>query len=322
MDTAIAALPLADQNSSFSRVLPGLQLAWDSVSTGAAKDCWRKYELSIVRGYQPRHESVHLRFGILLHEAKEEYDSAKAAGFSHDEAVILAVRRAMCATWNRALRRPWDSGDQYKNRYSLVRSIVWYFEEYKDDPIETVRLADGRAAVELSFSFPTGDTAGTGEPFYFAGHLDRVGSLNGEIFDCDIKSSQHELNEKWHRQFSPHNQFTGYAFAMQVVYALPAKGVIVDGVQVGVTFTRFDRRLVYRDSAQIEEWLRGFRYLVRQAEQYARDSFWPMNETACDKYGGCPFRIVCSHSPGARQQWLASDFIRRTWDPLQARGDV
>src|ERR1700676_2441773 len=96
-----------ETNSSFSRVLPNLQLVWDSVSSGLAKECWRKYEYAILEGYQPAGElDVHLKFGILLHEAKERYDNARASGTTHDTAALGALPHVMCATWNRELPRP------------------------------------------------------------------------------------------------------------------------------------------------------------------------------------------------------------------------
>jgi hypothetical protein len=330
--TAAAAMQAPESpgivNSSFSRVLPRLQLAWDSTSIGALKTCPEFYHLSIVEGYQPRLQSPHLTFGILVHQAKETYDRQRASGADHDAAVLAVVQHLMCATWDRERKRPWASGDENKNRYTLLRTVVWYFEEYKDDPIRTVQFANGKPAVELSFSFESGITANTGEPYLLCGHIDRVGALNDKLYGCDVKTSKYELNARWVAQFSPHNQFTLYAFALRVFYQLPVQGFIVDGAQVLVTLSRFGREFIPRAESQLEEWFRGFAVLVRQAEGYARDGFWPLNETSCDKFmtadgrGGCPFRTVCARPPEARAAWLKSDFVRRVWDPLQVRGDV
>ena len=50
-----------------------LQHLWDSTSLGALKQCPRYYELSIVRGYAPRALAVDLRFGLLMHSARERF---------------------------------------------------------------------------------------------------------------------------------------------------------------------------------------------------------------------------------------------------------
>lgn len=315
-------------NSSFSRLTPALQLAWDSTSLGALKTCPRLYYYTIVCGYVPRQESVHLKFGLLVHSAKETYDAHRANGASHEDAVLAAVRLAMCETWDQGLKRPWSSDNQYKNRFTLIRTIVWYFEEYKDDPIRTVRLATGRAAVELSFSFDTPYRSRDGERFLLCGHMDRIGELGTQTYTCDVKTSKYTLDEKWFAQFSPHNQFTLYALAAHVAYNTPVSGLIVDGIQVAVTFSRFERRQVYRDASQLDEWYKDFGIWIKQAEGFALANYWPMNELSCDKWasqdnpGGCAFRRVCSHAPSVREKWLEADFTRRIWDPLKRRGDI
>jgi hypothetical protein len=302
--------------------VPNLQLAWDSTSSGVFKECKRKYYYAIVLGLEGRQKNVHLSFGIWLHEAKEQYDNARAAGLGHDDATVHAVKHIMCATWQRALARPWASDDPYKNRMTLVRTIVWYLEEYKSDPIETLRLANGRAAVELSFAFESPYAASSGEKYQICGHMHRRGRLGTETYVCDVKSTKQTLSEQYFSQFTPHNQFTIYTLASKVVWNVPTKGLIVDAAQVAVTFSRFERRQVYRDDSQLDEWLSGFGVLVREAEECARSAYWPMNEMACGNYGGCPFRRVCSHAPAGREQWIKSDFQSRTWDPLRVRGDI
>ena len=41
----------------------------------------------------------------------------------------------------------WESGDSYKNRYTLIRSLVWYVEENLYSAYQTVILANGKPAV-------------------------------------------------------------------------------------------------------------------------------------------------------------------------------
>src|SRR5712664_2260577 len=125
-------LPLLESNPSFSAGQSGLQIAWDSTSMGALKKCPRFYQLSIIEGWAPRQESVHLRFGILYHSALEKYHRARTDGMDYETAVRLTVRWVMCETWNHELNRPWSTEDPNKNRYTLVRSIVWYLEKCKD----------------------------------------------------------------------------------------------------------------------------------------------------------------------------------------------
>lgn len=324
------------ENSSFSKLVPGLQLAWDSTSLTALKECGRKYYYSIVEGWEPRSMNVHLKFGILIHEGKERYDRSLASGASHDEAVIDAIEQVMLATWDSRLGRPWTSEDPNKNRATLVRTLVWYFEEYKDDPIKTLIFADGTPAVELSFSFETDywtdggqwtdDSLQHSERFLLCGHIDRLGLLGDPpmIHPCDVKTTAHTISEKFFSQFTPHTQFSVYSFATKVLYAPDRSigGLIVDAAQVAVTFSRFERREVPRSAEYLSDWYRDLGSWFKLAEGYARAEHWPMNEASCGNYGGCPFRIVCSHPPSVRSEWLKASFVPRVWDPLRVRGDI
>jgi PD-(D/E)XK nuclease superfamily len=307
-------------NTAFSPQLPTLQLYWDSVSLGALKLCPRYYELAIVRGWRSRQQAVDLDFGIFLHSARERYYHGLASGAGHYQAQRGGLDWLLTATWNGELNRPWQ-GDQYKNRFTLARSFIWYTEQWGErDPLEQVMLANGKPAVEVSFRFDLGETSReTGEAFSLCGHLDRMVRFNGGLWGSDLKSTKHSLDASYFQQFSPDNQMSLYSLAMGVVMAEPARGIIIDAVQVGVGFSRFTRGLVQRSEQQLEEWLRGLKVLLAQAEGYARDNFWPQNDRACFR---CQFRSICSKSPSVREAWLKADFVQKIWDPTVTRGDI
>lgn len=306
-------------NTAFSSQLPVLQLSWDSVSLGALKECPRKYQLAIVQGWRARSTAVDLQFGILLHASRERYYHAKARGETHEQAQRETLGWLLEATWNEELNRPWQ-GDQYKNRFTLARSFVWYTEQWgENDPLEQVFLANGRPAVEVSFRFELDQRSAQGEQFALCGHLDRVVRFNGATWISDLKSTRHTLDGSYFAGFSPDNQITLYTIAGRVVCSEPVQGIVLDAVQVAVGFSRFARGLVQRTEQQLEEWLAGLRVLLGQAESYARAGFWPQNDKACFR---CQFRSICSKSPSVREAWLKADFEQRIWDPLVVRGNI
>lgn len=309
------------ENTSFSPTLPKLQLAFDSVSSGTLKECPRKYELAIILGWRTKRENIHLEFGIVMHSAREQYYAQRAEGVAHEEALEFALAWLMNATWDHELNRPRVvfCEDSYKNRFTAARTLIWYLDQWRDDPLETIILANGKPAVEISFRYPIGVQAGTGEDFLLCGHIDRLVTFGGQRWSSDLKTTKHGLDAHFFAQFTPDNQFSGYSYAGKIILAEPTAGIIVDGVQVAVGFSRFARGLVHRTKAQLDEWMRGLVVLLRQAEQYAREDFWPMNEKSCF---GCSFRGICSHSPQVREQWLKADFVKHIWDPLTVRGDV
>lgn len=322
---------LPAQNSSFSRRLPGLQLGVDSTSLGQFKTCPRLYYYSIVLGWEPASPNVHLTFGLLLHEALERYDHLRACGEDHERALSFTVRCTLRQTWDPKLQRPWSSGDSNKNRLTLIRTIVWYLDEFgAKDPLATVQLTSGRPAVELSFQFDSGYTSTvTGEAFQFCGHLDRLVEFTGGTYIVDSKTTKHTLSPDWFKQFTPDNQMSMYALAGQIAFGRQMAGIIINGMQILVEGTRFQRGLVLRDGPQLDEWLADTGRWLAQMEGCAAEgadslgeAAWPQNDKACHMYGGCKFRDVCSRSPAARQPYLEANFRRRVWDPLRKRGDI
>lgn len=316
--------PDTSENSSFSKQLPGLQLAIDSTSLGEFKLCPRRYYYAIICGLEPKDRSVHLTFGLLMHEGRENYDRLRAEGRKHEDALKHTLLWLMHETWNRELGRPWQSESKEKNRLTAIRSLVWYLDQFEHgDPFQTEILSDGRPAVELSFSLNLGfDSKSTGESFVMCGHIDRVASLNDVRYVLDLKTSSRPLDARFFSAFSPNNQFSLYSLASKIIFDLPVQGIIVDGLQVGVDFTRFARGLVPRDSATLDEWLADTTRWIESMETCAIESHWPINDKSCDMWGGCHFRGVCSKSPKSREHELKVGFKKRIWDPLQRRGDV
>lgn len=219
----------------------------------------------------------------------------------------------------RAPRRftPWDSGDTAKNRRTLLRSIVWYFEHYRDDPIKPLLLADGKPAVELSFRFDTGETFSDGTPIYFSGHLDLLGEMGSALYILDHKTAGSTLTSYYFDRYSPDNQMSMYTFAGKVITGREVRGVIIDAAQIAVGFTRFSRGFANRSPAQLEEWFQDTITAIRQAEHYHQQNYYPMNDKSCFN---CPFQPICAKDPAVRDMYLRSNFAKREgWDPLRIR---
>lgn len=323
--TATAGLPTQADNGAFSRDVPGLQTHIDSTSLGAFKKCPRYYYLSIVCGWRTAATSVHLEFGILMHRVRELYDHARSMGAAHEEALEHAAIESMKATWDSKLNRPIATlNDSIKNRLTLIRAAVWYFDHYgSNDPLETIQLANGKPAVELSFQFDSNLRFGaTSEPIVLCGHFDRIAKMHDNFYIPDIKTTKFQLGPTWYASFSPDNQFSLYTFAGRVVYSVPISGVILDGISLGVNFARFGRHLVPRDKDTLQEWYLGLGYWVAQMELCVMQNEWPQNDKACSMYGGCEFRDICSRSPKSRPMHLQAGFVRRQWDPTIKRGDI
>lgn len=334
-------------NSSFSTILPALQIAWDSTSLGALKTCPEYYNLSIRLGYTLHGDNPHFVFGLICHSAREMYDRLRAGNLdwryyrrlrrigvtramareacgpglaTHNDALICVMRYIFCATWNFEKRRPWHSDEPTKNRETLLRTMVWFLDQFQNDPMETYIRADGAPAVELSFRFDSGiETQTTGETFIFCGHLDKVARFHNRLWVNDMKTTKGALSTEFFDRYTPDNQMSMYSLAGTMVLHEPIAGVMIDGIQVLVTGSRFQRGQVTRTKAQIEEWHLDAAWWLAQAESFALANHWPQNDKSCDKFGGCQFRMVCGASPEVRPTLLKNHYARRVWDPLQTR---
>lgn len=286
-------------------------LVWDSTALGIYKDCPRKYQYAIIEGWRTKAESVHLKFGTIYHTALERYYKDRAAGVDHDEAVAYAVEYTLRESWG------WLSDNTAKNRETLVRTVIWYLEEFKDDKATTIILANGKPAVELTFKFeldfgPTG-----GHTYMLSGHLDRLVEFGGQVLAMDHKTTGTTLSPHYYKQFSPDNQMSLYIFATQVAFNTPARGVIIDAAQIAVGFTRFDRGVAYRRPSEIEEWYNDLRLWLEDAERSAQAGYWRMQDKNCRL---CQFQDVCSKELSLRPVILASNFTKATpWNPSAVR---
>lgn len=307
-------------NESFSKEIPGLQTAWDSTSLGALKSCPRKYELMMVQQWRPKKMAGALHFGILFHTAMELYEEARA-NMGEEWALKYCLRNVMDAAGEHTDDgfKPWTTDDNKRNPYTLARAIVWYFDNYADDPAETIMLDNGLPAVELSFKIPLAMEAPTGEQYIICGHIDRMARYAGNAWVVDYKTTTSTLGESYYRQFAPHNQFCLYTVAANTVYQSVVSGVMVDAIQLAVGFARFGRHMVMFTKGQLDEWFANTLRYIKLAEDYALEERWPMNEESCHHWGGCRFREVCSKDPTSRQNFLEADFHREPWDPMQNR---
>ena len=290
-----------------------IQFAFDATTLELVKRCPQLYKYKM-DGWTTKEENVHLRWGQEMHTAFHNYELLRADGIEHEEAVFHTVREILYAT------EDWNPDHKYKNKAFLIRSVIRKLDKYKDDTAVTVKLANGKPAAEVSFRFELDYGPTPERPYVLCGHLDRVVDFNREIFFEDYKSTTTTPSEWYWNQFHPHNQMTLYTLACQIVFQTNIKGGIIHSGQLMMDDTRFTRGFTYRTKAELEEWLVDLKYWLGQTVKWANDNYWPKNDTACDKYGGCKFREICNKDPGVRDKFLRSNFVKEEpWNPLKPR---
>lgn len=327
MNSEAVVIEIDRDAPALSPFLPGtnVQFAWDSTSLSYLKTCPRLYQYLMIEGWGTQEESIHLRFGIEYHQALQDYDIAKAQGVGHEEAIRESVRALLERTWGWEVDGDTKAG-KYKNRKSILRTVIDYLDYFKDDPAQTLILPDGRPAVELSFRFELDWGPGNDpddQPYILSGHLDRVVNYLDHLYVMDRKTTTITPGAYYFNQFEPNNQMSLYTLASKIILDSPVKGVIIDAAQILVDSSRFVRGITYRTPDQLEEWTNDLHYWLALAQHYATQDYWPMNDLACDKYGGCRFREICSKSPKIREKFLEAEFTRlpieERWNPLKPR---
>ena len=322
-----------DARMEISPYLPetDVQFAWDSTSLGYIKRCARLYQYE-KEGWKSKDESVHLRFGSEYHDSLREYEVLKANGVSHNDAVREVVYGLLVRTSDWNPDRDTKAG-KVKNPETLLRTVIWHLDEYEKDEAKTVLWSDGSPAVEQSFRFELDwgpETARNekghwipNQPYVLCGHLDRIVNYMGERFVLDYKTTTWWITQSFFDRFEPDNQMSLYALATKVVLNSPVRGIIIDAAKIEKDKTTFARGLTYRTPDQLAEWVNDLRHWLAYAEQRAIKGYWPQNDTACDKYGGCKYREVCTKSPKMRERFLNANFTKLEegdrWNPLKTR---
>lgn len=329
----------------------GVQFGWDSTSIKLATECMRKYYYQMIEGWQASDLSVHLRFGQHYATALEHFHKHRASGVDYDEAVYLVIKEVLEDTWDRAscaeckgtgelvegfdeggkhgeairacdecdgegktLGSEWTSGHNLKTRANLIRTIVWYLEQFREDSCSTYILSNGSAGVEYSFKLPVDNG------IIFSGHIDRLITYANGIYVQDQKTTSITITQRYFEGFAPDIQMSMYTFAGKAIYDIPVKGVMIDAAQIAVGFSRFERGFTFRDDTQLNEWYDQTLAKIEEVQRNTREAFFPMNTTACGNYGGCTFRSICSRAPAVRPQFLKASFIQgSSWDPLRSR---
>src|SRR6185437_5680948 len=164
----------------------------------------------------------------------------------------------------------------------------------------------------------------TSQPYILSGHLDRVVDYCGSLLVMDHKTTITTPGAMYFDQYSPNNQMSLYTIAGKVILNMPVKGICINAAQIMLEKpNNFVRGFTYRTDAQSNEWLNDLRFWFHQAETYAKMNYWTMNDTSCDKFGGCRFREICSRDPSVREAFLKANFTKlpeeERWNPLKPR---
>ena len=312
----LIGIPDEEPSSINTAFKNGVQFAWDSTSIGLFKTCPRKYELTIIKGYVPRIMPPPLAFGIHLHTLLQTWHKLVESNLDRHTALMRVTKLAGL------LGETLPSGDTARTKQTLVRTIVWYLEQFWDDKAVTVKLTNNQPAVEYHFFLLF--MSYMNHEIFLCGHIDRIVQWQLATYACDYKTTKYSLDGKFFSRFKPSTQMSLYTLAThlktpEIHNIASAHGVIIDGIQLGVNFSRFARQVVTFSLEEINEYIESLKYWITQAINASVNKFFAANEESCGQYGGCPFREICSMPPARREAYLKGNFKIQMWNPVNRR---
>ena len=306
--------PTISENTAFDGPW---QKFWDSVSLSAFQTCPRKYEWTVRQGWHLFPQPSTLTFGIDFHKVLEIWHKLLAHGLDKETALLRCTKLAGL------LGEQLIANRTERTKETLVRCVVWYLDQFKNDNAVTTTRPNGTPAVEYSFTIPLMEV--NGEQMFLSGHIDRIVEFMGEVYICDYKTTKSALNEQFFGNFKPSTQISNYLLAAKImagtISAIPRqpKGLIIDGIQLGVNFNRFNRSVIPFSTLEINEHINDLEGWLKLAALCAEAEHWPGNPASCSNYGGCVFKSICSETPAKWERMLESNFTKSTWDPRKSR---
>lgn len=289
------------------------QVYWDNSSLALLRTCPRKYYYALVLGLRPKGDNPHLTFGVYYHGALEHHDRLVLQGVNVHDRIRQVIHKLLKDSWG------WNSDHKLKNREHLVRAVLGYMDHFKFDATKTVMLANGKAAVELSFRFELEITNPWGDPYGLCGHLDRIAEADNQLFVLDRKTTQKAFQNEYIDKYKPSGQMLQYTSGAKVSFNPDIQGVIIDACYLATNLDEYGRFKAGYTEDQLNEWLDNTKFYIKMAEHYHANNIWPQNFEACHVYNGCQFRKICGKDPKVRSVFMKADFVIERWEPLKTR---
>lgn len=286
----------------------------DSTMTNDYSSCPTLFNLARIYGLSPKGGSVHLIAGGAFAKGCEVARKAfYQEGKSHEDAVADAV----IAAWEHYGDFEPEEKYQTKSAERVAYALVEYFEEYpfESDKLQPYIRADGSPAIEFEFSFPLETKhPKTGNPLLYGGRLDMVGVYLDNLWATDEKTTT-RLGPQWLKSFDLRGQMIGYCYAAQL-FDLPVNGFIIRGISFLKNY--YDHAEVISPISQylIDDWRESLEAKAQDmVRDWERNYFYKSFGEACNAYGGCQFKNLCTKQNW--QDWWQSYFDINYWNPLE-----
>lgn len=292
---------------------------WDSTMLSQLKSCHRRFHLESMWDWKRKGQSVHLHAGAAFAHGLEHARKAFfELGRPPAEALAMGVQALLQFYGN--FQAPEDSP---KTAERMAGALIYYFDSWPlGDCGADPHILHGKRMIEFNFACEIKDVLHpvTGDPLLFCGRADMVVDYAGGIFLEDDKTTS-QLGASWPYQWNLRSQFSGYQWGLRQ-FGIEAQGTLVRGVAIRKTGYDHMQTPTYRPQWMVDEWYYETCHQLHRAIAAWRSDYWgPAHDHACNEYGGCTFRSICTIPADRRRSFLELDFERRHWDPL-AREEI
>lgn len=280
-----------------------LTIALDSQILAKIQTCGQYAAYAHIDSIEPvEYNGESLEMGLLMHEMLAEYYRNKGT-----EPGNIVAAKSIAKGESFAASRP---AITHKMVNDACDAFGQYVRKYVAETWEVVRDMNGNPLVEQTFT----------KKLY---EDEDIQVLYIGITDLIVKpaSDQQVMLPVDHKTFGGYykaavlsNQFSGY------IWACNAKNLIVNRIGVRGKAGNFERIVVSRTPAQLEEWkANAIRSILAHLDDMHSKNF-RRNYEACTMYGGCRYARLCGADPSHRKYLIESEYKYVTpWDPITAR---
>lgn len=305
----------------------------NSSSVSLIQECLRKSKYSLEEKWKVEDESPATLFGSGIHSALEVYYTGKIEDrklpsletlelMSYGNKVEGEETDLILRSVRAFLLKAAPLSQLSENDMRSLQNGVWllhhYFTTYLNDPY-VIYVDETGPFVEKDFTFSLLDTDKLSIDYF--GRIDFVWqhSVTKEIIPGDHKTTsmigRFGDGASYFDREKPNSQYCGYLLGLRTCFGLQLESFIVNIFEVKKKpITRgkdpsFPRQVTTRSEEDFEE----FRELViHSVETYLRakeTGIWPLGPVnACNSYGSCSFRQVCSVPKAMRENVLKAKF--------------
>ena len=280
-----------------------LTIALDSQILAKIQTCGQLAKYSHIDSIEPvEYQGESLETGLLMHEMLAEYYRLK-----HKEPTNIVMAKSLARGESFAASRPQIHRKMIND---CADAFGQYVRKYQTESWEVVKDTNGNPLVEQTFT-----------KTLFEDEDIRI--LYIGITDLIVKAAEghsvllpvdHKTFGGYYKAAILSNQFSGY------IWATNAKNLIVNRIGVRGKIGNFERIVVSRTPAQIDEWKRNaIRSILAHLDDMHSGDF-RRNYEACTMYGGCRFARLCGADPSHRKYLIESEYkYVEPWDPISAR---